>query len=165
MKVSGTKPVRAEVTSRPPVPLPSGVPNEGGAARQVAMAVRTKAYARARATMSSQVDARRPGEIPNPEDQNDRGSRSGFDGNAAEKILLRMMTKVTKVSGRTRTARRTRITRIGSRIRVQISGELYRQMIKLNSRKPVANRRKGHLLVAFSLRRLQGKNPRASSAY
>ncbi len=27
-----------------------------------------------------------PGEIPNPEDENDRGSHSGFDGNAAEEL-------------------------------------------------------------------------------
>ena len=38
---------------------PSGVPNEGRSAE---------------------------GEIPNPEYQKDRGSRSGFDGNAAEQV-------------------------------------------------------------------------------
>ena len=66
-------------------PTPSGVPNEG----------RSTASSEGRQdqgvrTGKGDYEAKRrrqgPGEIPNPEDENDRGSRSGFDGNAAEEL-------------------------------------------------------------------------------
>jgi hypothetical protein len=68
-------------------PTPSGVPNEGrstaGSEGRHDQGIRT-------GIGDNEYPGGRqgPGEIPNPEDQNDRGSRSGFEGNAAEKIAL-----------------------------------------------------------------------------
>ena len=68
-------------------PTPSGVPNEGrstaGSEGRQDQGVRT-----GKGDYEYTGGRQGPGEIPNPEDQNDRGSRSGFDGNAAEKIAL-----------------------------------------------------------------------------
>ena len=68
-------------------PTPSGVPNEGrstaGNEGRHDQGVRT-----GKGDYEYTGGRQGPGEIPNPEDQNDRGSRSGFDGNAAEKIAL-----------------------------------------------------------------------------
>lgn len=64
-------------------PTPSGVPNEGrstaGSEGRKDQGIRT-----GKGDFEDQGGRQGPGEIPNPEDQNDRGSRSGFDGNAAE---------------------------------------------------------------------------------
>jgi hypothetical protein len=66
-------------------PTPSGVPNEGrstaGSEGRYDQGIRT-----GKGDNEVKDGRQGPGEIPNPEDQNDRGSRSGFDGNAAEKI-------------------------------------------------------------------------------
>ena len=65
-------------------PTPSGVPNEGrstaGSEGRQDQGIRT-----GKGDFEDQGGRQGPGEIPNPEDLNDRGSRSGFDGNAAEK--------------------------------------------------------------------------------
>ena len=74
--------------------------------------------------MSTQVDARDPGEIPNPEDQNDRGSRSGFDGNAAEKIAL---DDDEGEEGSGPDQNRTKDPDDRQTIRVQIRGEFHRR--------------------------------------
>ena len=66
-------------------PTPSGVPNEGrstaGSVGRHDQGVRT-----GKGDYEVTGGRQGPGEIPNPEDQNDRGSRSGFDGNAAEQV-------------------------------------------------------------------------------
>ena len=65
-------------------PTPSGVPNEGrstaGSEGRQDQGLRT-----GKGDYEYTGGRQGPGEIPNPEEQNDRGSRSGFDGNAAEK--------------------------------------------------------------------------------
>ena len=65
-------------------PTPSGVPNEGrstvGSEGRQDQGVRT-----GKGDYEDTGGRQGPGEIPNPEEQNDRGSRSGFDGNAAER--------------------------------------------------------------------------------
>lgn len=66
-------------------PTPSGVPNEGrstaGREGRQDQGVRT-----GEGDFEDLGGRQGPGEIPNREDQNDRGSHSGFDGNAAEKV-------------------------------------------------------------------------------
>ena len=121
-------PARAEVTSRPSAP-PLAECRTKGAVRQVTKVVTTKAYVRARATTSTQVDARDPARFRTPKTKTIADLVRALMATQQRKLLW-MMTKVTTVPRRTRTARKTRITRLGKRIRVPNSGEFHRRTIR-----------------------------------
>jgi hypothetical protein len=148
--------VRAEVTSRPPVPSLAECRTKA-AVRQVAKAAKTKAYARAKATLRTMADAKDPVRFRTLKTRTIADRVRALMATQQNK-LLRMMTKVTKVSAWTRIARRTRITGLGKRIGVPISGEFHRRTMRRHRRKPVVKPRKGHLPVAFSLGRLQERS-------